>query len=85
MVPFCIAGKAVSDPHQQRTEGPGSVPVISIDYAFMGSGQYDDDGSQNPILVMEDDTTKVITAHMVPRKGPDDCAISRLTQARKGL
>ena len=83
--PFCVAGKAVSDPHQKKMEGPGSVPVISIDYAFMGLGQHEDDGSQNPILVMEDDTTKVITAHMMPRKGPDEYATSRIAQDIRGL
>ena len=52
-------GKAVSDPHYQRSEGPGMIPVISIDFAFMGSGQYEDEGNQNPLVIMEDDTTKL--------------------------
>ena len=35
VVPVFTAGKAVSDPHQMKSEGPGLVLVISIDYAFM--------------------------------------------------
>ena len=60
------------------------IPVISIDYAFMGSGQYDDEGNHNPLLIMEDDTTKMITAHMVPREGPDEYSVNRLAQDIKG-
>ena len=85
MVPILRAGNAVSDPHHQRSEGPGMIPVISIDYAFMGSGQHEDEGSQNPILIMEDDTTKTITAHSAPRKGPDEYSVNRLAQDIRGL
>ena len=83
--PRCVAGKAVSDPHQRKAEGLGIVRVISTCYAFMGSGQHEDDGSHNPILIMDDDTTKVIAAHMVPRKGPDEYSVNRLAQDIKGL
>ena len=72
-------------PHYKRKEAVGTIPVIAIDYAFMGLGQHEDDGRQTPILVMEDDTTKVITAHMVPIKGPDEYAASRLSQDIRGL
>ena len=58
--PFCVAGKAVSSGHHHKPEGPGSVPVISIDYAFMGKGQVNEagveegseEGSQNPLIVL---------------------------------
>ena len=36
--PFCIKGKAGSAWHTQREEVAGNVPVISIDYAFVGKG-----------------------------------------------
>ena len=36
--PFCVAGKAVSSGHHHKPEGPGSAPIISIDYASMGKG-----------------------------------------------
>ena len=78
--PFCVTGKAVSGPHHPKAEGQGGIPVISIDYAFMGSGQEDEDGSQNPILVVEDDTSKAVMAHMLPRKGADEYAVERLKQ-----
>ena len=79
--PRCIAGKAVSDPRRKKGEGPGSVPTVSIDYAFMVSGQDQEyEGDQHPLLVMEDDATKAISTHTMPRKGPDDYAVSRLAQ-----
>ena len=33
--PYCVAGKAVSDPHR-KNDGRGTVPIVSLDYAFMG-------------------------------------------------
>ena len=83
--PFCIAGKCGSAPHVHRTEVPGTIPIISIDYAFMGTGQEDDEGNQNPILVMKDDTTRTMSAHMMPRKGPDEHAVKRMQQDIKNL
>ena len=91
--PFCVAGKAVSSGHHHKPEGPGLVPVISIDYAFMGKGQVNEEGveeggeegSQNPLIVLEDDTTKAVMAHMVPRKGADEHAVMRIVQDIKNL
>ena len=39
--PFCIKGKAGSNAHRKRSEDESGVPVISIDYAFMGKGMDD--------------------------------------------
>ena len=33
-----------------------------------------------PTLVMEDDTSKVAAAHMMPRQGPDEHAVVRIKQ-----
>ena len=35
--PFCVAGETVSSGHHRKPEGPGLVPMISIDYAFRGN------------------------------------------------
>ena len=94
--PYCVAGKAVISGHHRKHAGPGSVPVISIDYAFMGNGQVNEEGmsatvhhvageGQNPIIVVEDDTPQVVSAHMVPRKGNDEHAVNRIAQDIKRL
>ena len=92
--PFCAGGKAVSSGRRRKPEGPGLVPIVSFDYAFMGKGQAnseglgvgsDDDAIQKPSIVMEDDTTKAVIAHMVPRKGPDEHAVARVAQDIKNL
>ena len=44
-----------------------------------------EEGSQNPLLVLEDDTTKAVVAHMVPRKGTDEHAIMRIVQDIRNL
>ena len=92
MVSILRSRKPVSSGHHARPEGPVLVPVVSIDYAFVGKGQHEDElqGSeegtgQNPLIVLEDDTTKVVTAHMVPHKGVDEHAIGRVVQDIKNL
>ena len=73
--PFCIKGRAGAAWHRKREEASGNVPVISIDYAFMGRGMEEDEESGNPILVMKDRRSKAVMAHMMPRKGTDPYAI----------
>ena len=43
--PFCVAGEAVNSGHRRNPEGPGLVPIVSIDYAFMGKGQVNNEGA----------------------------------------
>ena len=85
MVPVLCGRKgcqrSASKGNGRTRTGPSNINRLRI----YGLGQHEDDGSQNPILVMEDDTTKVITAHMVPRKGPDDYSVNRLAQDIRGL
>ena len=87
----------MSSGHHRKPEGPGLVPIVSIDYAFMGKGQVDNEGvgaggdddadadAQNPLIVMEDDATKAVIARMVPRKGPDEHAVARVAQDIKNF
>ena len=37
------------------------------------------------MLIMEDDTTKAVMAHMVQRKGTDEHAVVRITQDIKNF
>ena len=36
--PFCVMGKACSSDHRRIKEPHGSIPVVSIDYGYMGEG-----------------------------------------------
>ena len=40
--PFCVMGKACNSDHRRIKEPHGSVPVISIDYGYMGEGGDED-------------------------------------------
>ena len=67
--PYCIMGKAPAGAHRQSKDEAEGLPIISLDYAFMGSGMEGDGTVQNPIIVIEDSKFKQVAAHMVPRKG----------------
>ena len=82
--PYCVASKAVSDPHRKK-DGLGTVPIVSLDYAFMGAGDDASDSGQIPIIVIEDDTSNAVFAHMVPRKCYDEHSISRIAQDVRSL
>ena len=66
--PFCIKGKAGSNHHRKVGSRIGTVPIISMDYAFMGKGKDDQEEMGNPILVWKDRKSKAVGAHMVPKK-----------------
>ena len=83
--PFCVTGKAPQDQHRRTQQGPGGVAKLSIDFAFMGAGQEEEQGGHNPIIVLEDDTSKVITAHIVPKEGVDEHTVARIAQDIKNL
>ena len=83
--PFCVMGKAGSGPHKKHGEEEGSIPVISIDYAFMGKEADGEESMENPVIVMKDRKTKMITAHTVPRKGDDPYVTGRVAQDIRNL
>ena len=72
--PICVKGKSNVKGHYRRsTENVDSeVPVISIDYMWMGQEGGDEGGDGNgsaPILVIHDRRTKMKYARMVEAKG----------------
>ena len=72
---FCVKGKAVSMPHHRISDDRrNGVPVISIDYAFMGS----EDGASVTVLIMQDRASRYITANVVQEKGINEYAVKRL-------
>ena len=65
--PACVAGKAKGRPHRQgEEEEKKGVPQIVFDYGFMGS---DGDEETMAIQVAKDRRSRMIFAHVVPRKG----------------
>ena len=88
--PFCVSGKAKSHPHFSKSEERESdIPVVSLDYAFLGEeeGDADDeteltaeqkDGTVLKVLVMKDRKSKYIIANVVPRKGDHPYVVQRV-------
>ena len=89
--PFCVAGKAKVNSHLQKdVDRPSDVPVISLDYAFLGDGDKaeaghdeveaaegaaDTESESLKVLVLHDREYKYITSTVVPRKGDHPWAI----------
>ena len=55
------------------------VPLVAMDYMFMTERQKKEEETGNPILAMQDETLKMIWAHVVPSKGRDKYAIERVS------
>ena len=64
--PACVEGKA-RDKHHQKSEDQGEkgIPEIVFDYCFLGS----EDEETIAIQVARDRRTRMIFAHVVPKKG----------------
>ena len=76
--PHCVRGRAVSHGHFKNKKDDKAIPTIGIDYMYMkpkkegeASREEDVDGDEAgmPILVIKDEHTKRISAHVVPGKG----------------
>ena len=66
----CVKGKAKGLPHRIiKYKDEELVPLVSIDYMFMGEEQTEQEEKGMPILVMKDRRTKVIRARVIPQKG----------------
>jgi hypothetical protein len=67
----CVRGRARDSPHKKADEGEdkqeGKVPIISMDYFFMG--QNDEKASDSPIIVMLDEENGNRYARAVGQKG----------------
>ena len=55
------------------------IPVINIDYAFMNDDKdkHEDKDKGMPIIVIQDDETKLKLARVVPKKGIYPYAVDR--------
>ena len=62
----CVSGKARDRLHHRREQESKDIPEIVFDYCFMGDS---DDAETLAIQVARDRRTRMIFAHVVPRKG----------------
>ena len=85
--PHCIRGRAKAHPHLSKSDEDriSSVPVVSIDYAFMSNRQVKGEEKGMPILVMKDRESKQIKSRVVPAKGTNGFAIQVLNDFLNGL
>ncbi len=66
----CVRGRAVASPHKKAKDKEGDrLPVISLDYMFMGSKV--DEGTAS-IIVLRDDKSGATMARVVDTKGGSD-------------
>ena len=93
--PHCVEGRGREFGHECHKAGPGAVPIVSFDYAFIGDqGEItDQEGFEAAgegaikILVVRDSKSKSLFAHVVPSKGIDEkgFAVDSLVQDVKWL
>lgn len=75
----CVEGRGREIAHSSSEHGPREVPTRSSDYAFVGDAgdittqeQADVEEGSIKILVVRDNVSKAVFAHVVPKKGFDD-------------
>ena len=78
--PHCVKGKAVSYGSRRKKDSDDGLPMISIDYMFMGDQQGREEEKGMPTLVMKDRRTKVLWARVVPAKGVNAHAVKQLAK-----
>ena len=62
----CVTGRSSDRQHKRSTRDPSNVPCIVADYGFLGGIG---DEETVPVLIARDIDTKMLFAHVVPRKG----------------
>ena len=88
--PHCVKGQGQNQPHKQGQGESGLIPIVCMDYMFMNSsGKEPKEGEEEekgmPTLVIKDESTKVIEAHIVPRKGGNNHAITTVVNVLNSL
>ena len=62
-------GKGVASAHKITDSTESAVPIVSVDYAFMGNKQEKAEEEGSPILMIEDKRMKRLLSIMIPQKG----------------
>ena len=77
----CVSGRGQSDHHRKQLgQEDQEIPVISIDYAYLGDAKREDETKVQPIIVIKDRKKGTIKAHMLEEKGVNAYAIKRVGQ-----
>ncbi len=78
----CVMGKGVNSAHfRVDKDEEQAVSTVSIDYAFITHDDVKESGAgYMPILVMVDRSTGKLNANIVPAKGVNPFAVTRLVQ-----
>ena len=69
---ICVKGRAQANAHYNKEKGERDVPVIGIDYGHLTEGcnrEVRGSGTGKPTLIIRDDKSKHLAAHMVTKKG----------------
>ena len=61
---LCVRGRGTSDAHK-RSSGTREIPVVSIDFAYLGDG---DEDKLLPIMVGKDSSSSYLLAEPLPTK-----------------
>ena len=75
--PQCVKGKSKSSAHKDKEGRENTVPVVSVDYMYMETGE-DREAKGMPIMVVKDRESRWVAARVVPKKGRDPHAVREL-------
>ena len=79
--PSCVVGRGKAEAHRRHAHVDVGVDIVACDYAFLSAGptaaEAGDEASEQglPALVHKLYGDRWVTAHVVPRKGPDPWAV----------
>ena len=89
-----MRGKTKASPHKTEDDDPRMKPIISVDYAFLGTkasdGEEMGDEEANraghpPRLVMWDGEGRGLYVYATEKKGPDDALVKRAVETSTPL
>ncbi len=83
--PQCVRGRAKACGHRRGKGDEGEAPVIGVDYMNTHCDQEKEEGKGMPIVVLNDEKTKMIAAKVVPSKGVDACVVDSVRRALEQL
>ena len=80
--PHCVAAAAKATPHRKGSDEDNAVACHHLDYWFMR----DQKGSESvPVVIVKDDDTKAVGAHVVAVKGAVDWVAERVCEDIKNF
>ena len=68
----CVAGRGRSDAHVSESSDENALPVVSIDYAYLGDPAKDGEDKASPILVLRSSRDRWTYSEVYPAKKPEN-------------